>query len=485
MVATPRPFRREGLLVRIAPFAGAAAAGLAVAGLPSAGTHQHAFVTAVALTVAVVLGALVAPWHRLPIVFDLVPALSYLAIIGLLREAEGGAASGYAPLVMLPIFWIALYGTAGQLIVVIAAAAATFVEPMLLIGEPRYPLGEWRATLLWVLTAAIIGLAVQRLVRDLRRRREDTAAVGQVMGQLAATADAGRVRTAICETASKVSGASFVVLWEPLPDTDALVASASVGADLEGALLPMTRGDVSGPVQAYLDKESFFVSAPRRRKGDDGARSLFYQSIVREGTPAGVLAVGWSRRRSRLGEHSTSQLALVADLAAVALERADLVTRLESLARTDALTGLPNRRTFEDEFRRQVVRARLGGHLISLAMIDLDHFKDYNDERGHQAGDRLLKEAAAAWRNTLRMTDTLARYGGEEFAVILEACGLEDAMNLAERLRDSTPGGQTCSIGVAEWDGIEPLDTLIARADVALYKAKRTGRDCAVASLAA
>jgi diguanylate cyclase (GGDEF)-like protein len=168
----------------------------------------------------------------------------------------------------------------------------------------------------------------------------------------------------------------------------------------------------------------------------------------------------------------------------VAIERAELVSRLESLARTDALTGLPNRRTFEEEFRRHVVRARLGRHALCLALLDLDRFKSYNDERGHQAGDRLLK-AAASWCSTLRMTDTLARYGGEEFVTIPEACSLSDALALADRLRAATPGGQTCSIGIAEWDGLEPLESLVARADAALYEAKRSGRDRAVAAQAA
>ena len=113
---------------------------------------------------------------------------------------------------------------------------------------------------------------------------------------------------------------------------------------------------------------------------------------------------------------------------------------------------------------------------MCVALLDLDHFKHYNDEHGHLAGDRLLKAAAAAWEHRLRRTDLLARYGGEEFAILLPDCGLGDAMEIAERLRTAQPEG-TCSIGVADWDGRQDGDALLARADRALYAAKAGGRD--------
>ncbi len=110
-------------------------------------------------------------------------------------------------------------------------------------------------------------------------------------------------------------------------------------------------------------------------------------------------------------------------------------------------------------------------------MLDLDHFKDYNDRQGHQAGDRLLKQLAGAWSNELRASDTLARYGGEEFALLLPTCSPERAIDVVGRLREATPDGQTCSAGIAAWDGTEAAAELIERADRALYEAKRAGRD--------
>ncbi len=149
----------------------------------------------------------------------------------------------------------------------------------------------------------------------------------------------------------------------------------------------------------------------------------------------------------------------------------------EALADTDALTGLPNRRAWDGAIARHLDQARAQRRRLTVALIDLDHFKRFNDERGHQAGDRLLKGAAGAWRSELRAGDVLARYGGEEFALVAPDCGVDDAVGLAERLRAAVPGDATCSIGVAEWDGHEDADALLARADAALYAAKRTGRD--------
>ncbi|HEV2871623.1 MAG TPA: sensor domain-containing diguanylate cyclase, partial [Actinomycetota bacterium] len=150
------------------------------------------------------------------------------------------------------------------------------------------------------------------------------------------------------------------------------------------------------------------------------------------------------------------------------------------LARTDGLTGVANRRAWDEELPRELARAARSGQPVCVALLDLDHFKAYNDEHGHQAGDRLLKAAAAAWESRLRKTDLLARYGGEEFAVLLPDCALGNAMEIAERLRTAQPE-VTCSIGVADWDGREDIGRLVARADRALYAAKAGGRDRCVA----
>jgi diguanylate cyclase (GGDEF)-like protein len=150
--------------------------------------------------------------------------------------------------------------------------------------------------------------------------------------------------------------------------------------------------------------------------------------------------------------------------------------QLRRLARVDELTGLPNRRSWSSELPQAVERARRDGGTLVVAMLDLDHFKKFNDEFGHPAGDRLLKGAAAAWTAELRAVDQLARYGGEEFIVLLpDATGAETVEILA-RLRAATPAGQSFSAGAAVWNGADTSDELVARADQALYQAKAAGR---------
>ena len=158
-------------------------------------------------------------------------------------------------------------------------------------------------------------------------------------------------------------------------------------------------------------------------------------------------------------------------------EREALVETLRSQARRDSLTNLPNRRWFAEELLREVSRSGRQGDPMCVAMIDLDRFKLYNDRLGHPAGDKLLQDCAVAWGKTLRVADFIARYGGEEFVVLLPECTLEDARVVIERLRAATPGGQTCSAGIAQVETGESPEHLIARADAALYAAKEAGRD--------
>jgi diguanylate cyclase (GGDEF)-like protein len=161
-----------------------------------------------------------------------------------------------------------------------------------------------------------------------------------------------------------------------------------------------------------------------------------------------------------------------------ATEQSANVTRLlEHTARTDYLTGLDNRRSLDQALTKALSAARRHVHPLSLAMIDLDLFKKFNDEFGHQAGDGYLKEATSQWRSILRPEDFIARYGGEEFVVVLPETLLDGAIQSMERLRAATPAPLTCSVGLVQWNGVESADKLIGRADGALYQTKMRGRD--------
>ena len=157
---------------------------------------------------------------------------------------------------------------------------------------------------------------------------------------------------------------------------------------------------------------------------------------------------------------------------------------LERLSTTDALTGLGNRRHLMNLLAQEIERARRASRPFSILMLDVDHFKQYNDTHGHQAGDDVLAQVAAVLRDSIRPYDSAARYGGEEFLVILSGAGLDPARECAERIRAqvralSFPGGPlSVSIGVAEYPSHgETADAVIGQADAALYEAKRAGRN--------
>jgi diguanylate cyclase (GGDEF)-like protein len=154
-----------------------------------------------------------------------------------------------------------------------------------------------------------------------------------------------------------------------------------------------------------------------------------------------------------------------------------LLNQLSHLAQEDALTGIANRRTLDEALPVEFARALRSGQPLTLVMLDFDHFKRYNDRRGHAAGDALLRGAAQAWSKQMRPTDLLARYGGEEFTLVLPACTADQAAQLVDRLRPLMPDRQTFSAGVATWEGHENATELLQRADRALLLAKKGGRN--------
>jgi diguanylate cyclase (GGDEF)-like protein len=171
---------------------------------------------------------------------------------------------------------------------------------------------------------------------------------------------------------------------------------------------------------------------------------------------------------------------MTAAVAATAFVMSTLAGRLRALASTDPLTGLPNRRGWEETLERELARVRRRGTPLCVAVLDLDRFKDFNDEQGHLAGDRLLKEVAAIWLGLLRDTDVLARYGGDEFGIILPDCYPVKAREIVGRLCSATGGGSSCSAGVAEAEPAMSASDLIDRADRALYRAKAAGGNQAI-----
>jgi len=220
------------------------------------------------------------------------------------------------------------------------------------------------------------------------------------------------------------------------------------------------------------DLEPTIAAAGLLAEGPSDAVNFENRYATKEGGWRWLL---WSARSD--GEKIYAVAKNITERKRVEAERDDLLARVEAIARTDELTGLANRRAMDEEIRRELTRARRMGYQVTLAMLDLDHFKAYNDRHGHPAGDELLREAANAWRIAVRETDFIARWGGEGFVVLLPSCPSANAADIIGRLRDAVPAPQTVSAGVATWDGLESAESLLARTDRALYEAKRAGRD--------
>jgi diguanylate cyclase (GGDEF)-like protein len=207
-----------------------------------------------------------------------------------------------------------------------------------------------------------------------------------------------------------------------------------------------------------------------------------FEPVLRDGAVAGVLIVIWQAPLEALPDAPAGVLRLLAAQAAVAIEHANLHARVAAMSLTDPHTGLMTRRVWEEELPRELARARRADTPLSAAIIDIDHMSAFNMLRGEREGDMLIKETAARWRNELREVDLLARLDGTEFAVVLPNCGLGEACDVLDRVREATPRGQTASAGVARWDGEEPAELLIARARDALAAAKSTGRNVTIAA---
>ncbi|GGS68475.1 hypothetical protein GCM10010156_29220 [Planobispora rosea] len=199
--------------------------------------------------------------------------------------------------------------------------------------------------------------------------------------------------------------------------------------------------------------------------------------LLAPGTSVVCFALGLHPRTLAVATASAVLFVLVVTRMAGMLRRLGEQARLlDEIARTDVLTGLPNRRTLDAQLTREYERAAREAAPLALALIDLDRFKRFNDTRGHQAGDALLAGAATAWSLALGGGGMLARYGGEEFVLLIPGRDLDEAEHLLAALRAVTPEQQTFSAGLALWDHRETPLELLRRADTALYAAKEAGR---------
>jgi diguanylate cyclase (GGDEF)-like protein len=199
----------------------------------------------------------------------------------------------------------------------------------------------------------------------------------------------------------------------------------------------------------------------------------------------GILALGKKQSDTLYSHEDIELVTSMASQASIVIENAQLYTQATIRANTDGLTGLYNHRHFHERLEQEIARGSRFGTMFSLIMMDIDLFKTYNDIYGHLAGDRILRKMAEHLKGSIRSIDMAFRYGGEEFTIILPETRLDDAYNVAERIRktietrmSSKATSITISLGVASWpaDGVT-REEIIAFADAALYRAKQTGRN--------
>jgi diguanylate cyclase (GGDEF)-like protein len=321
----------------------------------------------------------------------------------------------------------------------------------------------------------------------------------------------GALRAKVVEVLSAMTGATDVglLLWNAEQDRWLAATDGNGG----------TRGErhrVPHSVVRYVERTREPLIVGDATRDDRFARDPYFMDlqvcsvlavpVLSRGALRAILLLENHLIRDAFPVERLEGVVLIAGQLAVSLDNALLYTTLEGkvadrtrqlalanerlaqLSITDPLTGLANRRRMSESLREEWLRARRTRAPLSLAMVDIDHFKQFNDLHGHRAGDRCLQHVATQLDSHVRDTDLVARYGGEEFAIIMPDTGSAAGREVAERIRVSivdlaeeltADEVVTASVGVATLYDPETqsTDQLIERADAALYQAKRTGRN--------
>jgi len=409
-------------------------------------------------------------------------SLGFLAALALVRNAVGGSTAGITIVSLLPVFQTALYVRDRRALwIVLAAVLGFYLAPLVIVGPPEYPNSGYRSALLAVAVSSIVGLVTHGLVADIRRRAREARHSERMLVRINETVqglfESPNPRRDACSAVKEISEAIVAGLFEPEPGSKTLRLSAASAATDRTKTPAATESAVYDafrsrhPIMITEDIESH-VGDVELWRASGAPASLLYQPLLKGDVPVGVLVVGWSDSVQRDGPRVVAASLLAHEIASV-IDRADMIGQLTDEALTDALTGLPNRRAWDAELDRAVQ----GRVPVAVAMLDIDHFKRFNDTQGHPAGDRLLREAASRWRSEMRAGDFLARLGGEEFALLVTGADVTTIAAIVERLCAGLPAQQTCSAGIALRSAGDTPEQLVVRADAALYEAKTGGRN--------
>ena len=355
------------------------------------------------------------------------------------------------------------------------------------IGEEGMNLQQswvFNAFVLWVIALATAPFSSVN-ERELRRRKDDLTTVADMAADFESLHDpeaiAANMLERICRNFDFRRGSVLAVRGEELVvvsrrgDVNTVAPSSRIDRvidqawDNHDAVLVARLDETADPLLSALLPD---------------ARNVLVAPMFADGQPVGVVVIESSRPGElHIQRRVISLVMQFASHAALAMRNAWLLQQVQMLADTDSLTGVANRRSFEKAIERDVSRSIRSGEPVTLVMVDLDHFKQLNDNFGHQIGDDVLRRVGAVLREACRESDVPSRYGGEEFAVLLPGCGKEEAFAAAQRLRALVGGVEapvpiTCSAGVATYplNATTPMQ-LVAAADEALYQSKRMGRN--------
>ena len=374
--------------------------------------------------------------------------------------SAGGSSSGMSVLLLLPILWLAITGTPRQLWVASALAVLTFVIPIVVIGPPAYAFGDWRRAAMWAAVALVLAPVLQRIVRDLERQSRRARIANERVERLFDDAPHGVALLDPEGTIIRVNISMAVLVGLDPPDMvgHQLAAFETPGEDR---------------IQDHLGR----LMSSRGESLDNAECTL---------RDSGGNDVSVSLSSTVVGDRAMGEIVMVnvVDIS----DRRRYLDRLAHLADHDVLTGLANRRRFENELQRHLERCRRLGPSGALLLLDLDNFKQVNDSLGHNTGDQLLVTIGGLLRRSIRSTDVVARLGGDEFAILLTDADQDAAQRVAElvvqRVRDhaATLDGVarrvTASIGAVTFQAAsEHAADILALADMTMYDAKEAGRD--------
>ncbi len=488
-----RVFHSRGV-ASLVPYAVCLSVSWGVIGL---GSRRRPGELAVAFALQVLVGVLLvlrgrAEPRRWVVVVGMV---AFLASVVLLRDGVGPV-PGSGPLLLLPVIWASLRRHRVELVFAIAGGAVVLFAPIAAIGGTNYPASGWRSEALLLVVAAVLGAAILARVGTVQRQRDEAnkmlasqLALGQVATLVATGAQPESVFGAVAEQVADLFGGTLasVIRFHGPAGVGEIVGGWSADGnqitgqriDLAGITAAARDYQTSGPVliSDYDDRWTEPIVERFRLGGAVGAPIVLGGRLW--GAASAAFAAG-----TAIPDGSEERLSRFAELVAMAIANAQAWETVTHQAATDPLTGLANHRAFHERLRSEVERAARHGRALSLALFDLDHFKQINDTYGHQTGDNALAAVARRLVALARTGELVARIGGEEFAWLMPETTQDGAYLAAERARHAiaaapfeVAGTLTVSAGVCSNQHADTAHELLNAADQALYSAKHNGRN--------